>query len=131
VHDGFSSLLAEGVLKVCSIVLGEVITGNRLATILVHTLEDLVTGGVSQPREERNEFSSEGSGGLVLEDNLVQLAGAGYTSLVAHQPLRNGVDRMEDGQLSNTSGTGAEDTSQAGLLLATSSDGRRHLDEIE
>lgn len=90
-HDGFSSLLAEGVLKVCSIVLGEVITGNRLATILVHTLEDLVTGGVSQPREERNEFSSEGSGGLVLEDNLVQLAGAGYLQAQTVNILSNGM----------------------------------------
>lgn len=90
-HDGFSSLLAEGVLKVCSIVLGEVITGNRLATILVHTLEDLVTGGVSQPREEGNEFSSEGSGGLVLEDNLVQLAGAGYLQAQTVNILSNGM----------------------------------------
>lgn len=90
-HDGFSGFLAEGVLKVCSIVLGEVITGNRLATILVDTLEDLVTGGVSQPGKERNEFSSEGSGGLVFEDDLVQLAGAGYLQDQIVNILSNGM----------------------------------------
>jgi uncharacterized protein YbjQ (UPF0145 family) len=116
VHDGFAGLLAEGVLKVCPIVFGEIITSNRLATVLVDTLEDLVAGGVSQAREERNELSSEGSGGLILKDNLIQLAGAGnlqaqtinvlsngmnqerwvaYTSLIAHQSLRDGVDLME------------------------------------
>jgi hypothetical protein len=58
-------------------VLREVITGNRLTTVLVYSLENLVTGGVSQTREQRDKLSSDGSSGLVLEDNLVQLGGAG------------------------------------------------------
>lgn len=115
VHNGLASLLAKGILEVGTIVLGQEITGNGLTTVLVDSLEDLVTGRVSQTREQRDELSSDGSGGLVLENDLVQLAGTGdlevgisitcpcaeietgvasYTALVAHQSLRNGVDLM-------------------------------------
>lgn len=76
-HDGLASLLAKGTLKVGTIVLREVITGHRLTTVLVYSLENLVTSGVSQTREERDKLSSDGSSGLVLEDDLVQLSGAG------------------------------------------------------
>jgi hypothetical protein len=131
VHNGLASLLAKGILEVGTIVLGQVITSDGLTTILVDSLEDLVAGGVSQTREQRDELSSDGSGGLVLENDLVQLAGTGDTTLVAHQSLRNGVDRVEDSQLSNTSRAGTEHTSQAGLLLATRSGGRGHFDDME
>jgi hypothetical protein len=129
VHNGLASLLAKGILEVGTIVLGQEITGDGLTTILVDSLEDLVTGGVSQTREERNELSSDSSGGVVLEDDLVQLAGTRDARLVAHQSLRNGVDRVEDSQLSDTSGTGTKHTSQARLLLATTR--RRHVDDMK
>lgn len=74
VHDGLAGLLAKGILEVGAIVLGQEITSNGLTTVLVDSLEDLVTGGISQTREERNELLSDSSGGRVPEDDLVQLA---------------------------------------------------------
>jgi hypothetical protein len=75
VHNGLAGLLAKSILEVGAIVLGQEITSDRLTTVLVDSLEDLVTGGVSQTREERNELSSDRSGSLVFEDDLVQLPG--------------------------------------------------------
>jgi hypothetical protein len=129
VHNSLASLLAKSILEVRAIVLGQEITSDGLTTVLVDSLEDLVTGGVSQTREERNELSSDRSGCMVPENDLVQLARTRYTRLVAHQSLRNGVDRVEDSQLSDTSGTRTKHTSQARLLLATTR--RGHVDDIE
>ena len=75
VHDSLASLLAECRLKILAIVRRKVVTGDRLTAVLVDSLEDLVTGGISQTREERNELLSDSSGGRVPEDDLVQLAG--------------------------------------------------------
>ena len=113
VHDSLARLLAECPLKVLGVVLGQEITGHGLTAILVHSLEDLVPRGVAQTWEQGDELAAGGSGGLVLEDDLVQLAGTGdlrkygsdggsshvgvlprtpYPGLVAHQPLRNGIN---------------------------------------
>lgn len=113
-HNGLASLLAEGILKVGAIVLAQEVSRNRLTTVLVDSLKDLVASGVSQTREQGNKLPAGGCAGLVLEDDLVQLASIGnlevcwsmdcslgltrdlryspYTRLVAHQSLRNGVD---------------------------------------
>lgn len=112
-HDSLASLLSESLLKVLAVVLGEVVSRDGLSTILVDSLEDLVTGGVTQTGEQREELASNSGAGLVLEDDLVQLAGVGdlrycsairssrnsprgrsYLGLVAHQSLRNGVDLL-------------------------------------
>ena len=63
VQDGLASLLAERSLKVLSIVFCEVVARNRLPTILVYPLENLVAGGVAQTREQRDELATKGSGG--------------------------------------------------------------------
>lgn len=55
--------------------LGQEITDHGLTAILVHSLEDLVPRRVAQAGEQRDELAGEGSGSLVLEDDLVQLAG--------------------------------------------------------
>lgn len=55
-------------------------------------MADLVTGGISETGEEREELAGEGKVGGVLEDDLVKSAGIGNLGLVAHQPLRDGVD---------------------------------------
>lgn len=75
-HDSLASLLSESRLKVVTVVLGQEVTGNGLPAILVHPLEDLVSCGVAQTGEQREELAGDGSAGCVLEDDLVQLAGA-------------------------------------------------------
>ena len=63
VQDGLASLLAERSLKVFSVVLCEVVARNRLPTILVYPLENLVAGGVTQTWEQRDELAAKGSAG--------------------------------------------------------------------
>jgi hypothetical protein len=72
VHDGLSSLLAEGLLELGAVVLAKVVASNGLTTILVYALEDLVSGGVAQTGEERDKLLANGSIGLVLEDDGVE-----------------------------------------------------------
>lgn len=76
-HNGLAGLLAEGILKVGAIVLAKVVSRNRLTTVLVNALEDLVASGVSQTREQGDKLPADGCAGLVLEDDLVQLASTG------------------------------------------------------
>lgn len=88
----------------------QVITDKRLATVLVHALQDLflheqmpsisngaehthlVTRSVSETREERNELASDGSIGVVLEDDGVELSGRVDLGGVAHKALSGGID---------------------------------------
>jgi hypothetical protein len=65
VHDGLAGLLAKGVLEVGTIVLGQEITSDGLTAVLVDSLEDLVTGGVSQTREERRTPRPRKASGFV------------------------------------------------------------------
>lgn len=101
VHDGLAGSLAEGIVKVGTVVLSQVITDKRLATVLVDTLEDLterdcesparkspgihfthlVTSGISETREERGELAANGSSGVLLEDDLVEDFGRGDLQL--------------------------------------------------
>lgn len=73
-HDSLACLLAKGGLKVLSVVLAQEVARNGLSAILVYSLKHLVAGGVTQTGEQRDKLSCEGCGGLVLEDDLVQLA---------------------------------------------------------
>lgn len=73
-QNGLAGLLAKGRLEILAIVLCEEITGHGLATILVNSLENLVTRGISQTREKRDKLSRKRGSGLLLEDNLVQLS---------------------------------------------------------
>lgn len=77
VHDGLAGTLAESIVEVGAPVLGEVVTSERLATVLVDTLENLVTGGVTQTGEEGGELAAEGGVGVFLEDDLVQTSSGG------------------------------------------------------
>lgn len=77
VHDSLARLLAECRFEVLGVVLGQEITGHGLTAILVYALEDLVPRRVAQTGEQGDELAADGSGGLVLENDLVQLAGAG------------------------------------------------------
>lgn len=76
-HDGLAGLLAKGILKVLAVVLAQEVARNGLATVLVYSLQDFVSGGIAQTWEQRHKLSSKGRRGLVLEDDLVQLAGGG------------------------------------------------------
>lgn len=76
VHDSLSSLLAKGILKVLAIVLAQEVSRHRLTSVLVHALKNLVTGGVAEAGEQRDELSADGSRGLVLEDDLLKLCAA-------------------------------------------------------
>jgi len=116
-HNGLAALLAKCALKVLAIVCCEVVAGNWLPTILVYSLRDFVASGVSETGKEGEELGTEGSGGLVLEDDRVELGTVGNLGLVAHQALGNRVDRVEDSELGDTGGTRAEKTSDVGLLL--------------
>jgi hypothetical protein len=41
VHDSLASSLSESIVESVTVVLGEVVTGKGLTTVLVDTLEDL------------------------------------------------------------------------------------------
>jgi hypothetical protein len=90
-HDGLSGTFAECVLESSGMVVGEVVTGERLSTILVNTLENLVAGSVTKTGEEREELLSERSGGIVLEDDGVELGD------VVNLELRPSVTRFTRG----------------------------------
>ena len=85
-------------------VLGQVVAHEGLTTVLVDALENLVGGGVAETGEEGEETADGGFAGGVLEDDLVELGCAIDLALVGHQALGDGVDGVEDGKLSNTSG---------------------------
>jgi uncharacterized protein YbjQ (UPF0145 family) len=48
VHDGLASSLSESIVEGGTVVLGEVVTGEGLTTVLVDTLEDLFGRRVSE-----------------------------------------------------------------------------------
>lgn len=104
-HDGLAIALAESAVEEVAVVLGQVVAHEGLTTVLVHSLHDLVGGGISETGEEGEEAGTEGSGGLVLEDDRVEVAGRGDLALVAHKTLGDGVDGVEDGELRDTRGT--------------------------
>lgn len=105
VHDGLAVALAESRVKEVAVVLGQVVAHEGLTTVLVDTLHDLVGSGIAETGEEGEEASADGSSGLVLEDDRVELGHANNLALVAHQTFGDGVDRVEDGELGDTSGT--------------------------
>ncbi len=107
VHDGLAGLLAKSLLKILSVVRCQVVPGHGLATILVYPLQNLtcassllatllcgdkfrsrgrwgwsnlVSGGVAQTGEQREKLLSNRGGGLVLEDDRVQLRESGHLS---------------------------------------------------
>lgn len=41
VHDGLAGTLSEGIVEIGTVVLSEVVTGERLTTVLVDTLKNL------------------------------------------------------------------------------------------
>jgi hypothetical protein len=92
VHNGLSAGLSESILKLGSVVLGKVVANEGLSSVLVNTLENLVSGSVSKSREKREELLSDRGGGVVLEDNGLKLGKSGNLGLVAHKTLRDGVD---------------------------------------
>lgn len=91
-HNGLSSTLSEGIVKLGTVVLCEVIASKGLATVLVNTLKDLrncepmrfapaeqstnlISSRITKTGEERGELASKGSGSVVLEDDLVERTG--------------------------------------------------------
>ena len=87
VHDGLAGTLAESIVEVGTPVLSEVIASERLTTVLVDTLENLVPGGVTQTGEERGELAAERGVGVLLEDNLVQTGGGGNLTQRTISPM--------------------------------------------
>ena len=76
-HDGLASLLSESRLEILAVVLAEIVARHGLAAILVYSLEDLVARGIAKAGEQRDELAANGGTSLVLEDDLVELAGTG------------------------------------------------------
>lgn len=119
-HDGLASLLAERLLEILSVVGPEEVSGDGLTAVLVYPLKDLrkksgglemtplllvltvcrevkegtnlVTRRVAEAGEEGEELGADARGGLVLEDDGVQLRNTANARLVAHQSLGDGVD---------------------------------------
>lgn len=116
VHDGLAVALAEGRVEEVAVILGQVVAHEGLTTVLVDTLHDLVGGGIAETGEEGEETSTEGSSGLVLEDDRVELGHANDLALVAHETFGDGVDGVEDGELGDTSGTCFESTTCSFVL---------------
>ena len=95
VHDGLSGSLSKGIVKCGAVVLSQVVTRKRLATIFVDSLHNLcgnkisqlnrvsvfgfstylIPSSISQTREEGSEFTDKRGTGIILEDNLVEGAG--------------------------------------------------------
>lgn len=72
-HDSLSVALAECAIEAVSVVLCQVIPDERLAAILVDSLEDLVGRRIAETGEEREKAGGYRSVGLILEDDGVQL----------------------------------------------------------
>ena len=75
VHDGLACALAEGVVELVAVVLGEVIAHKGLTTVLVHSLQDLVGGSITKTGKEREEARADRGVGRLSEDDLVELCG--------------------------------------------------------
>ena len=72
-QESLSGLFAKRRLEVGSIVLGQVVAGYRLATVLVYPLQNLVSCRISQTGKQRNELLAGARIGFILEDNGVEL----------------------------------------------------------
>lgn len=75
---------------------------------------NLVSRRVTKAGEEGEELGADARGGRLLEDDLVQLRHARNLALVAHQPLRDGVNlpqssvlRAPKGSRGSSVGSGA------------------------
>lgn len=77
VQNSLAGLGAEHVLEALAVVDGQVVTDHGLATVLVHTLQHLVAGGVAETGEQGDELGASRGRGLALEDDLVELLGVG------------------------------------------------------
>lgn len=102
VHNGLAVAGAKGAVEEAAVVLGQVVAHEGLTTVLVDALQDLVGGGVAETREEGEVAGSDRLAGGVLEDDLVEVGHAIDLALVGHQTLGDGVDGVEDGELSDT-----------------------------
>ena len=85
--------------------LAQIVTYERLTTVLVDSLQNLVGGSVPKTGKQSEEAATKRLGGVVLKDDGVQLRGGGDPTLVGHQSLGDGVDGVEDDDLRNASGT--------------------------
>lgn len=72
-HNRLSIPAAKRRVKVVPEVLGEKITREGLAAILVYALQDLVCGGVAEAGKEREEAGGDGGVCSFAEDDLVEL----------------------------------------------------------
>jgi hypothetical protein len=104
VHDGLAVAGAEGAVEEAAVVLGQVVTHEGLTTVLVDALQDLVGGGVAEAGEEGEVAGGDRFFGGVFKDDLVEVGHAIDLALVGHQTLGDGVDGVEDGELSDTGG---------------------------
>lgn len=102
VHDGLACSLSECPVELVAMVDGKIVPHERLSTILVDALEDLVSRSVAESGEEREEFPSKASVGIVLKNDTVELRSGSDLCRIGHETLRNSVDGVEDGQFSDT-----------------------------
>lgn len=102
VHNGLARSFSESIVKVGTVVLSQVVSGERLTAVLVDTLENLevfvsqspsasefwsmgthlVAGGVAQAREKRGEFAADRSRRIFLEDDLVEALNVGNLAYI-------------------------------------------------
>jgi hypothetical protein len=72
-HESLAVTTTECPIEPVAVVFGEVVPCKRLATVFVHTLEDLVGGSVAETGEEGEEAGGNGGRGFVSEDDVVEL----------------------------------------------------------
>lgn len=101
-HDRLAIALAECAIERLPVMLGQVVPDEWLSTVFVYSLQDLVCGSVSETGEEGEEAAGKGFVGGLAEDDLVELCGAGDSTLVGHETLGDGVDGVEDDELGDT-----------------------------
>ena len=91
-HDGLTSTSSEGIVELIAVVQTQVIPHEWLTTVFVDPLQDLVAGGITESREQREELAAGSRCCIVLENDSIELSGRRDPALVAHKPFRNGID---------------------------------------
>jgi hypothetical protein len=84
--------------------LAQKVPHERLTPILVDSLQNFKGGSVAKTGEQSKEAAS-GLRDIVFKDDRVQLRGGGDATFVEHQPLGDGVDGVENDDLSDSSST--------------------------
>ncbi|KAH3668201.1 hypothetical protein OGAPHI_001955 [Ogataea philodendri] len=120
---GLTGLGAESVLVSGSKVGSQELIGEWLTSVLVHSLQDLVTSSVSKTREQAEKSLAHWFGCIFSENDLIEHFQAVDLGLITHESLGNGINRVENTDFTNSS-RGRSKHSSGGRLFFISD--RRH-----